>query len=181
VKKAVFVFALFSSLALLLCSCVSIRRPPVAPINWPAEIKHMEAVCEINMSWKGLRYSGEMSINLDYPETLALDVYGPFGDTVVSIRKDKDRFSMKVDNDEISDKDRFRSLFNMNIDDFIDDVAMRGAKEHKDGLTYVQRDRYRVEYERNQPENKMCWIGSEGSICVRFLEAIFEKGQDWKK
>ena len=47
----------------------------------------MEAVCEINISWNNMKYSGDMSLKLDYPEMLLMEVYGPFGDTVFSIEK----------------------------------------------------------------------------------------------
>jgi hypothetical protein len=66
----------------------------------------------------------------------------------------------------------------MKIEDFINDITMRGYKaENSDGTSYIQRERYRVTYRLNDTENTICWISSEGNICIRFLEVNFNRGQ----
>jgi hypothetical protein len=151
-------------------------------IEWPAVIDYIEAVCEINISWNSMQYSGDMSLKLDYPETLLMEVYGPFGDTVFSVQKDKGYFRLRAGNDEITDEKRFFDIFNMKIDDFMNDISMKGDRQHDNNGTFsIQRERYRVTYVLQDGDNKMCWISPEGTICIRFLEVNFNKGQSIEK
>lgn len=137
----------------------------------------MEAMGELYISWKGLKYSGEMSLKLDYPETLLIDVYGPFGSTIVSIEKDKGRFIMRAGNDEVNDEKRFSDIFKMKIEDFMNDITMRGErKRESDGTFSIQREDYKTIYRINDAENKMCRVSPEGTICITFLEVNFNKG-----
>jgi hypothetical protein len=177
VNKTIPFFVLSICTFFLLSGC-ALMRPTAVFIQWPADINYMEAICELNMSWKDLQYSGEMSLALAYPETLSLEVYGPFGDTVFSIEKKNGNFRMKTGNEEITDEKRFHDIFKMNIEDFINDITMKGYKaENSNGTSYIQREHYRVIYHLNDTENKICWISSEGNICIRFLEVNFDRGQ----
>ena len=138
----------------------------------------MDAVCEVNISWNTMQYSGDMSLKLDYPEMLLMEVYGPFGDTVFSIEKAKDYFILRAGNEKITDEKRFYDIFKMKIDDFINDVSMKGIRQQgSDSTFYIQRERYKVTYALQNGENKMCWVSPEGTMCIRFLEANFDKGQ----
>lgn len=138
----------------------------------------MEAIGELDLSWKGMKYSGEMSLKLDYPDTLFMEVYGPFGSTIISIEKDKGRFRMKAGNDEVNDEKRFRDIFKMKMEDFMDDITMRGErKSEPDDAFSIQREDYKTIYRLNNSENKMCRVSPEGTICITFLEVYFEKGQ----
>jgi hypothetical protein len=160
------------------CALMPHKTPPSSLIQWPADITHMEAVCEINISWNNMQYSGDMSLKLDYPEMLLMEVYGPFGNTIFSIEKDKGHFTLRAGNDEITDEKRFFDIFKMKIDDFIDDISIKGnRKQGNDGTFSIQRERYRVTYVLHDGENKMCWISPEGTMCIRFLEVNFDKGQ----
>ena len=112
------------------------------------DINYMEAVCEINISWNTMQYSGDMSLKLDYPEMLLMEVYGPFGDTVFSIEKNKGYFKLRAGNDEITDEKQFFDMFKINIDDFMNDISMKGNRQpSNDGTFSIQRERYRVTYD----------------------------------
>ena len=89
----------------------------------------MEAVCEINISWNNMQYSGDMSLKLDYPEMLLMEVYGPFGDTVFSIEKNRGSFLLRAGNDKITDEKQFFDIFKMTIDDFMNDISMKGNRQ----------------------------------------------------
>ncbi|MBA4390363.1 MAG: hypothetical protein C0399_05440 [Syntrophus sp. (in: bacteria)] len=161
----------------LLNGC-AMKHSRVISIQWPQEIGYMEVMGELDISWKDLRYSGEISLKLDYPETLFIEVYGPFGSTIVSIEKDKGRFVMNAGNDVLNDEKRFRDIFKMKIEDFINDITMRGErKRESDGTFSIQREDYRTIYHLNDSENKICWVSPEGTICITFLEINFDKGQ----
>jgi hypothetical protein len=163
--------------AFLLNGC-AMKHSRISIIQWPQEIGYMEATGELDISWKDLKYSGEMSLKLDYPETLFVEVYGPFGNTVVSIEKEKDRFVMRAGNDEVNDEKRFHDIFKMRIEDFMKDITLRGErKRESDGTFTIQREGYKTIYRFNDAENKMCRVSPEGTICITFLEVNFDKGQ----
>ena len=125
-----------------------------------------------------MKYSGDMTLRLDYPDVLLMEVYGPFGDTVFSIEKDKGYFTLRAGNDKITDEKQFYDIFKMRIDDLINDISTKGTmQQDNNGILYIQRERYRVIYTFGDVENKMCWISPEGTMCIRFLEVNFSKGQ----
>lgn len=136
----------------------------------------MKAIGEIDISRKDLYYSGDMSLSLHYPETLLLEVYGPFGDTIVSLKKDHGRFVMKTGKDVIKDEERIARVFGMTVTDLMDDLTMRGEmlQDNGRGLPYIQRKQYRVLYNvKNHPKPSMCWLNTDGTICINFNEASF--------
>ena len=176
--KKIILFPLILCMFLFLNSCAIISPKKTTFIQWPADINYIEAVCEINISWNTMQYSGDMSLKLDYPDMLLMEVYGPFGDTIFSITKDKGYFTLKTGNDKITDEKRFFDIFKMKIDDFINDISMKGSKQqHSDGTLYIQRERYSVTYALHDGKNIMCWLSPEGTMCIRFLETNFNKGQ----
>jgi hypothetical protein len=125
-----------------------------------------------------MQYSGDMSLKLDYPEILLMEVYGPFGDTVFSIEKNKGSFRLRAGNDIITDEKRFYDLFKITIDDFMKDILLKENRQlANDGTFSVQKEGYRVTYTLHDDENEMCWISPEGTMCIRFLEVNFVKGQ----
>ena len=138
----------------------------------------MEAVCELNISRSNMRYSGDMSLKLDYPEMLLMEVYGPFGDTVFSIEKNKGYFKLRAGNDKITDEKEFYDIFRITLDDFMKDISMRENRQLDKGGTFsIQKERYRVTYTLRDEKNEMCWISPEGTMCITFLEVNFDKGQ----
>jgi len=138
----------------------------------------MDAVCELTVSSRDFRYSGEMSLKLDYPQTFKAEVYGPFGDTIVSIAKQDGQFSMKTGTEDVQDEERFWDMFHISVDDFINDITLRGnMQQDSTGTSFIQRTYYRVLYELDRPEPTIRWISTQGNIVIKFLEANFEKGR----
>ncbi len=176
-KRVVSLYLFCLPAIILLTGCASVRHKATV-INWPASIDYMEAICELNISWKDVRYSGEMSLKLDYPGMLHAEVYGPFGDTLVSIERDNSWFLMKAGGEETRDEKRFLDVFHMSTEDFMNDITFRGDIQHdSNGVPYIQREHYRVLYHLDGPEYTMRWISPEGTICIKFLEVNFDKGQ----
>jgi hypothetical protein len=177
--KTLKLFAFVSFCAFFfLNSCALIPRKATSPIQWPGDINYMEAVCEINISLGNMQYSGDMSLRLDYPEMLLIEVYGPFGDTVFSIEKNKGYFKLRAGNDKITDEKKFYDIFKITIDDFMKDISMKENRQlDKDGTFSIQKERYRVTYTLRDEKNEMCWISPEGIMCITFLEVNFDKGQ----
>jgi hypothetical protein len=169
VKKAV----LGLCALILLSSCVSFPRK--TEIVWPHEIGSLAAFCELDMSWRDMKYSGSMSVKMTYPDKLHLEVYGPFGETIVYLLKDGERFSFISGEEKFNDQKKFEERFGIRLSDFIEDMAIRGPLTSGPGGSYVRRETYVVVYELEGNKDRMCWKGGDGSICVRFLEAAFNK------
>jgi hypothetical protein len=131
-------------------------------------------MCELDLSWKGTKYSGSMSLRLIYPSQLQMEIYGPFGDTVVFIRKNGADFLMVTKEETIADAGQFEEWFGIKIDEFMEDLTMRSPRDQVNGMPFVQRKNYRVFHKLANGENTMCWDGGEGRICIKFLEANFD-------
>ena len=167
-KKAALVFFAF----LLLASCASFPRK--TNINWPDKIDYLAALCDLDMSWRDMKYSGSMSITMRYPDRLHIEIYGPFGQTVVYFLKDGDKFMFVSDDEKFNDQEKFEKRFGIKLSDFIDDLAIRNPLTiGPGGSAYAKRENYVVTYELEGNQDRICWKGKDGSICLRFLEAAF--------
>ncbi len=156
--------AILFCIVVLCCSCaILIPQPPV--IRWPEKITYMEAICDIEMDWKDMRYSGSMSLRMKYPSALSLEIYGPFGNTLVAVKREAGRFSFHGGDEKITEEALFEEKYGLNLGRIMDDLAGRAG---------VHRDAYRVTDTRfDGGSNKICWEAEEGSICIVFLEVRF--------
>ncbi|HOV91284.1 MAG TPA: hypothetical protein PKW07_11340 [Syntrophorhabdaceae bacterium] len=169
-KKIVVVFFIAS----IVFSCALLPKK-TARIHWPQKIDYIEALCEIDMNWKDMRYSGSMSLIMEYPDRISIEVYSPLGDTIFFLNKYKDYFLLLTGDERFTKEKGFEDKFNIKIIDFINDIAMRDFKDTSQEKIELVRDKHRVIYELGSDKNTICWKGDEGSICVRFIEASFKK------
>jgi mRNA-degrading endonuclease RelE of RelBE toxin-antitoxin system len=181
VKKTI----LLSVGLLLLFSACALFPHRGRHISWPEQIIHIEAMCELDMSWRGMKYNGSMSLTMNYPSRFQIEIYGPFGDTLMFLKKNNNDFLLATKEERFTDAHFFEDRFGIKLKDFIDDLAMMSKKDGADkGNFFVQRHGYRVIYKLDDHENAICWEGRDGKICIRFLEAKFdgkdllEKGSD---
>jgi hypothetical protein len=171
VKKAI---ALSAGLIMFLSSCAlfQLRGQRIA---WPEQIRYMEAMCDLDMSWKGMKYSGSMSLILNYPSQLHMEIYGPFGNTLMLLKKDGDDFLLVTKEERFTDSSFFEDRFGFKIREFMDDITRIAEKDSAgNGQFVAQREEYRVLYTLKNKKNTICWESKEGSICIKFLEVKFE-------
>jgi len=148
--------------------------PHKISITWPETIEYVEALCELDMTWHDMTYSGTMSLKMDYPHMLFLEVYGPFGNTILSIKKERNMFHLVTSEETITSEQAFEKRFGITVGELMDDIAMRGEKRPMDnGHAYIERHYYRVIY--NRDKNSICWRGIPGVMCLSFLEVSFYK------
>jgi hypothetical protein len=172
VKKAALALCVF----LLLTSCASYPRK--THIIWPDRIDYLAALCDLDMSWRDMKYSGSMSIKMWYPDRLHIEIYGPFGETVVYLLKDGDKFSFVSGDEKFNEQEKFEKRFGIRLNEFIDDIAIRNPLIGSSGegnMMYIKRENYVVTYEFGENQDRICWKGKDGSICMRFLEATFNE------
>lgn len=150
-------------LLLVLCSCSLATRQSL-PVQWPSLVEHIKAVCELEMDWDGNRYSGSMTLAMTYPERLRIEVYGPFGETLLYVDKDGKQFRFRSGRDEITDQGEFESRLGLKISVVMNDLALRS-----------QTDEGSLKFSSDVREGgaTMCWEGVRGKICMRFLEVDF--------
>jgi hypothetical protein len=165
---------LLTLLPFLLLACSHIRTRPVS-ISWPASFDYIEALCEIDIMLKTRQYTGDMSLRALYPDRLFLEVYGPFGNTILSVDRSGEHFVMKTDDEEITDENEFYRLFRIRIGGIIEDLTLKGSLESKDGYLLKERSDYNVYYYLNDSENRICWKVPEGDLCIKFLEVSFSR------
>ena len=169
------VISLSVGLVLLLSAC-ALFQPKGQRIFWPAQIRYMEAMCDLDMSWRGMKYRGSMSLIVSYPNLLQMEIYGTFGDTIMFLKKDGDDFLLATKEERFRDPRLFEDRFGIKLQEFMDDIAMISKEDAvDDSHFFVQRQGYRVLYTLKDNENTICWEGKDGTICVKFLEVKFTK------
>lgn len=167
-------------MALLLCSCATFHKK-AGDITWPETVEYLRAFGEVDINCKDLKYSGTMSLRLQYPDRLCMEVYGPFGETAFYLRREQDTFLVIGGDERITDQQVFEKRFGIKLSTFIDDIALRAVRKGNKGENLVERDGYRVIYNFGGDENRICWRSVEATICIRFLEARFDREEDFGK
>jgi len=161
--------------SLIFSACALIPKKTVQ-IKWPENIQYIEALCELDISLKDMKYSGPMSLKLEYPDMLMIDVFGPFGDTVVHINKNKDTFLLVTKEGSTSSEIGFEQDFGIKLSDFIEDLAFNPCRKGCAGNELIQRDNYKIKYNLEGSNDKsICWEIKDGSMCITFIETKFEK------
>ncbi|MCX5805505.1 MAG: hypothetical protein NT010_05465 [Proteobacteria bacterium] len=168
-KKTFIVFCFF----ILLSSCALFPRK--THIIWPEKIEYLEALCDIDISWRDMKYSGSMSLKMKHPDRLQFEVYGPFGETVVYLAKNRDKFSFVSSDEKFSNEKMFEERFGIKLNEFIDDISFMNYRKEGRESVYFKRENYVVIYRLDNTENSICWKGKDGSICMNFLEAVFDE------
>lgn len=163
------------AISLFFCACSHIYKKTVL-IAWPEDFDYVEAFCEIELRFEDQQYSGEMSLKVEYPGSIFIEVYGPFGNTVLSVARSGDRFVMHAENKELTNEDDFFRFFHIRIDDIIEDLTFKGTLTGSGSVMRKERGNYTVTYYTGDDENRICWRGQKGDFCVKFLEANFSKG-----
>jgi len=159
---------------LLLFSACTLKPHREVKIVWPNNIQYIEALCELDLVWKDSRYSGSMSLILEYPDKLLIDVFGPFGDTVFHMQKDVDKFIMTSREGSFYDEGQFEDDFGIKMSEFIDDLTNRNNTAMNDKNSENAKT-YKIRYNLDDEQNNICWEMKYGNMCITFLEAKFSK------
>lgn len=138
----------------------------------------MAALCELDIAWRGLNYSGQMSLLIDYPDRLRVEVYSPFGDTVLYIERDDKHFLFIGGDEKVSDEEGFKERFGIDLKGLIDDILLIGVYQKGGAEQCVEKKDYRVIYRAHGDADKMCIEESKtgaNRLCIKFVEVSFHR------
>ena len=159
----------------LLAGCAGLQKR--ADLPWPASVTSIETEGDIEMAWKDAKFSGSMALKMEYPDTLTLEVYGAFGQTLVFLNKHGSEFLFVAGDEKITSENVFHQRIGIDVKHFMDDIAMRGDKVDTPGGAYIARDDYRVTYGHDKRGRRMIrWEGKEGRIWLTLADETFNGG-----
>lgn len=159
---------------LIFCSSctVAVRKEP---FPWPATVDYLEGSGDTDLSWKGRTFSGSFAVRLESPSLLFFEVYGPFGQTLLQVKKQKGQVEILTADGKRGGEGLFEEQYGMSVNNFIEDLMMKGgARETAEG-NCIDRTGYRVLYSQRKDRPQICWLNPHGSICLIFSELTFTR------
>ena len=161
---------------LLLSACASI--PQRGAVEWPDRLQYIEASGDLSMSWRKIDFSGTVSLQMDYPSLFVLEIYGMFGQTLAYVKKERESFLLVAGDEKSTDERAFEERYGLRVEDFMDDLAMKGNKRQADGSIVIERSNYRVIYDQDRRgRRKMTWEGPDGTMQLLFTQVSFTQGE----
>jgi hypothetical protein len=159
---------------LLLSACASITQKRA--VEWPDTIDYIEASGDLTMAWRKIDFAGSVALQMNYPDLFVLEIYGMFGQTIAYVKKESGTFLLVAGDEKTSDRGAFEEKYGLRLENFMDDLAMKGEKKQVNGLTVIERSNYRVFYsEDRRGRMKMTWQGPDGRMQLLFTQVSFTK------
>jgi len=157
-------------LLLLLSACALVQRR-VEVLPWPPDLSRFEGEGDLDFKSRQEHFSGSFLIKVAYPDHLFLEVYGPFGQTLLHLRRDDDQFLLIAGEERTTDEKLLVERFHFTVQELMDDLAMKGERnETPDGFATLRKD-YKVYYGHDRRGRRnMCWKREDGSFCLAFNE-----------
>lgn len=169
-KHAVLALAL-----ILLASCAVVPRR-VEIVQWPAEIESLAGEGNLDLHWNGEKLSGSFALKMHYPDALLLEVYGsPFGQTVVHLEKDRNKFLLIAGDKKTTDEDLLAEQYAFGVQQLIDGLAMKGERqEMPGGGLSIRQDDYLVVYGQGRKGRRsVCWERGSARLCLTFSDLSY--------
>lgn len=162
-------------LCLLVISCSCAVTVQKAPFHWPLIVSYMEGAGDIDLSWRGRRFSGSFALKLESPAIFLFEVYGPFGQTLLHLRKEGERVDIVTAEGRMESERFFEEQYGMSVDHFIDDLMMKETAKEATESNRGDRAGYKVSYAGDRDRPRICWLNLDGSICLTFSELVFTR------
>jgi outer membrane biogenesis lipoprotein LolB len=161
----------------LLCGCAVVPRR-VEILQWPEQIVDLQGEGRLDLKWNGQNLSASFALSMHYPDRLLLEAYGsPFGQTILHLQKDDDKFLLIAGNEKFTKEDLLRERYGFGVDQLMDGLAMKGNKQGgPGGPVSVQHEDYRVAYGQDRRDRRtMCWERDDARLCLTFTDISFGK------
>jgi hypothetical protein len=175
-ESASFLSLLLLCLLALSSSCtVAVRKEP---FQWPVISNYLEGTGDMDLSWGGRRFSGSFALTLESPSSLLFEVYGPFGQTLLQLKKNGEMVAIVTSEGKTEGQGFFEDQYGMTVDRFMDDLAMKGTLQQSSEGNYIDRGQYRVIYGNHSGRPRICWLNPQGTLCLTYGELnLSPKGQ----
>jgi hypothetical protein len=160
----------------LLASCAIVPRR-VEIVQWPAVITDLSGEGNLDLRWEGEKLSGSFALKMRYPDTLLLEVYGsPFGQTVVHLEKDGDKFLLIAGDEKITNEALLADRYAFGARQLVDGLAMRGERqEMPGGGMSIHHGDYLVAYGQDRRGRRnVCWERGNARLCLTFTDLSFD-------
>ncbi len=159
---------LFVSFLVFISGCALLQKKG-ENLQWPSDITFLKGEGGLDAAWKKEHFSGPFVVSMEYPDRFLLEVYGPFGQTLIYVRKDAGGFLLVAGDEKATDEAVFEERYGFRLSQFMSDLAMRGHRlETPQGWT-KEHENYRVDYGQDgRDRRKVCWESTDGSICLTF-------------
>lgn len=158
----------------LLSACAIVQRRAEV-VEWPDRITTLQGEGDIDLRWKAEHLSGTFALNMRYPDALLLEAYGsPFGQTVVHLQKDGDKFLLIAGDEKTTNEALLAEQYGFGVQQLMDGLAMKGERQDSPvGLTIHNKD-YRVVYGQDRRGRRtVCWERENARLCLTFTDASF--------
>ncbi len=164
-KKLLLVFFL-----VVVSGCVLLPRK-TENVPWPSDVRSLAGQGDLDLAWGKERFSGPFVVSVEYPGRFLLEVFGPFGQTVVYVHKEAGQFLLVAGDKKSADESVFARRYGFGIDQFVNDLAAGARKAEKPEASTVEHERYRVEYGMDsQGRRTMTWGNEKASVSLTFDE-----------
>jgi hypothetical protein len=169
VRRTLFLFYL-----LIFCSSCStaVRHEPFL---WPATVDYMDGSGDVELSWKGRAFSGSFAIKMESSSSLTFEVYGPFGQTLLQINKTGEQIGILTPEGGTGGEKLFEKQYGMSVNNFLEDIMMKGVVRETVEGSSIDRAGYRVLYSQQKGKPAICWLNPNGSIRLIFSELTFTR------
>ncbi len=169
--------ALFLFLVVILSACTLIQRK-VEVLPWPSDVTSLDGEGDLDLRTPKEHFSGSFIVSMSYPGKLFLEVYGSFGQTLVHLQKEGDRFLFISGDERTNDEKALLDRFGFTTKELMDDLAVRGEKRETAGGWVTERRAYAVVYGNDRRGRKsVCWERRDGRLCLVFNDVNFGRGQ----
>jgi hypothetical protein len=160
----------------LLSACAGVPRR-VEIVQWPARIDSLQGEGNFDLRWKAEHLSGTFALNMRYPDALLFEVYGrPFGQTVVHLQKDGDKFLLIAGNEKTTNEALLTERYGFGVRQLMDGLAMKGDRQDSATGLSIQHEGYCVVYGQDRRGGRtVCWEREDGKLCLDFTDVSFEE------
>jgi hypothetical protein len=166
---------LLFSFLIFLSGCALLPKK-VEKLEWPADYTCLTGEGNLEAAWGKEHFSGAFVVRMAYPDLFILEVYGPFGQTLVYVKKEAGTFLLVAGEEKTADEGVFEKKYGFSVRQFMDDLRARGRKEETPGGWTISRHGYDVRYGQDgRGRRNISWEGEKGSICLTFDDISFSR------
>jgi hypothetical protein len=165
-------------LLVLSAGCALVQSPPDSKglVFWPSHITYLEGEGDLSFSSQKERFSGSFLLSLTYPSHFFLEVYGPFGQTIVHVERNNDSFLFVAGEEKIYDESAMSRRFGFSSLQLMDDLCVKWPVETNPSGFAIHRPGYDVVFSKSRRgKQSVCWEKHDSRICLVFDKVIFEE------